>query len=182
MHSSARYPLTLMFVFLFSAMLMAQDNTNATKLSEHPFFKSFIGTWKAEGDLKGADGNIVSVKEEWTGKVSEEGELVIEGTRDINSGGPQKYQWTITHNATTDLYEAVLSNPDDPAHPLRFEGSLTGEPAVLELKAQVGNGGTINVTDTFIGDDHKVFETKVVFVGDTGTVTMEGTLKNEKQP
>lgn len=167
-------------ITLVATCLSLYSEVSSIKLSEHPFFKHFIGSWKAGGDLKAADGNIVTVKEEWTGKISDEGELIIEGTRDINSGGPQKYQWTITHNATTDLFEAVLSNPDDSAHPLRFEGSLTGEPAVLELKAQVGNGGTINVTDAFVGEDHRTFETKVVFVGDTGNITLEGTLKNEK--
>ena len=171
-------------VAFFSAILgicsLLHADAGAEKLSDHSFFKHFIGSWKAGGDLKGADGNIVTVKEEWTGKLGDDGGLVIEGTRDINNGDPQKYCWTITHNATTDLFEAVLSNPDDPGHPLRFEGSITGEPAVLELKAQVGNGGTINVTDTFLGEDHRSFETKVVFIGDTGNVTLEGTLKNER--
>ena len=67
--------------------------------------------------------------------------MLIEGTREIGDSGPQKYRWTITHNPTTDLFEAVQVNPEDQQNAIRFEGNLTGEPPHLELKGQFGNGG-----------------------------------------
>lgn len=156
----------------------AQDKA---KLVEHPFFRALVGEWKSAGELKGADGNVVKVTEEWVGKVSDEGELVIEGTRTVNDNPPSKYRWVITHNPTTDLYEAVQSDVENPQNALRFEGNVTGEPAVLELKAQFsGGGGGVTVTDTFMGEDKKVLETRVVFLKDSGEVNLEGTIRNER--
>lgn len=176
-----RRSIAFAFAVLFSlsgTCLPAQDKA---KLVEHPFFKALIGEWKAAGELKGADGNVVKISEEWVGKVSDEGELVIEGSRTVNDNPPQKYRWAITHNPTTDLYEAVQTDVDNPKNAVRFEGNVTGEPAVLELKAQFGNGGgSVTVTDTFSGADTKVLETKVVFLKDTGEVNLEGTIKNER--
>jgi hypothetical protein len=152
------------------------------KFSEHPFFKHFVGSWKSEGELKSADGNTVKIAEEWTCKISDEGGLVIEGSRSINEQLPSKYEWTITHNPTTDLYEAVqVLDKNNPENTLRFEGSITGEPPVLELKSQFGNGGgSATVTDTFTGEGHDTFESKIVLLKDNGDPNLEGTLKNER--
>jgi hypothetical protein len=165
-------------LILCATSLPAEDKS---KLGEHPFFKHLVGSWKSKGELKSADGSIVKITEEWTCKVNDEGELIIEGTRDINDGGPQRYRWSITHNSTTDLYEAVQANPDDQQNAIRFEGSVTGTPPVLELKAQFGNGGgSATVTDTFTGEGHDSFDTKVVLAKDSGDPNLEGTIKNER--
>lgn len=169
---------TLTLLIVCVATLHAAE---PAKFSEHPFFKHFVGSWKSAGDLKGADGNTITVTEEWTCKISDEGELVIEGTRQFNAGDVQRYRWSISHNPTTDLYEAVQSNPDDQANSMRFEGSVTGEPPVLELKGQFGNGGgSATVTDTFTGEGYDTFDTKVVLLKDDGEVNLEGTIKNER--
>ncbi len=149
--------------------------------ADHPFFKHFVGSWKSAGELKGADGNVVKITEEWTCKISDEGELVIEGTRQMNDGDVQKYRWSITHNPTTDLYEATLANPEDQQNALHWEGNLTGDPPMLELKTQFGNGGgSATVTDSFSGTGHDTFETKVVLLKDNGDPNLEGTIKNER--
>jgi hypothetical protein len=170
--------LAIAFLGLCVASLPAEDKS---KLGEHPFFKHFVGSWKSSGELKAADGNTVKIVEEWTCKVNETGELVIDGTRDINDQGPQKYRWSITHNPTTDLYEAVQGNPDDNQNAMRFEGNVSGTPAVFELKSQFGNGGgSATVTDTFTGDGYDAFDTKIVLANDSGVTTLEGVMKNER--
>jgi hypothetical protein len=162
-------------------MLCAVSAADSPKFSEHPFFKHFIGSWKSAGDLKAADGNIIKITEEWSCKISDEGELLIEGTRVIADNPPQKYLWRITHNPTTDLFEAVQTNPDDPSGTIRFEGNLTGEPPHLELKGDFGNGGgSVAVTDTFTGEGHDAFDTRIVLLKDNGDTNLEGTLKNER--
>lgn len=179
LHSmTVRLLLPVLFVCCAAAAL-ADDKS---KFSEHAFFKHFVGSWKSSGELKGADGNTVKIVEEWTCKISDEGELVIEGTRDINDQGPTKYRWNITHNPTTDLFEAVqVLDTNNPQNTLRFEGTVTGDPPVLELKAQFGNGGgSATVTDTFTGSGHDAFDTKIVLLKDNGDTNLEGTVKNER--
>jgi hypothetical protein len=52
----------------------------------------------------------------------------------------------------------------------------------LELKAVTGNGqSSITVLDSFKGEQKDVIESKVVFTGDAGQTTLEGTIKHEKQ-
>lgn len=172
---------------LFALLVSAAATPDLTadgkpKLSEHAFFKHLIGEWKAEGELKStSDGNTIKIKQEWAGKTSDEGELIIEGTRIVNDGEVQKYRWTITHNPTTDLFEAVQLNPDDAANAIRFEGTVTGTPPALELRAQFGNGGgSLTITDTFTGEGHDLLETKVVALNDAGGINLEGVIKNKR--
>lgn len=149
-------------------------------LSTHAFFKHFIGTWKAAGELKGQDGNKITITEEWTGKVDGENSFLIEGTRTMNSD-TQPFKWTITHNAGTDLFEAVLTGAEA-SQTIRFEGNVSEVNMSLELKAVTGAGDSaITVTDTLQGEAKDVIESKVTFTGEAGQTTLEGTIKHEKQ-
>lgn len=149
-------------------------------LSTHVFFKHFIGTWKAAGELKGENDNLVTITEEWTGKVDGESSFLIEGTRTLNSD-TQPFKWTITHNAGTDMFEAILSGADA-SQTIRFEGNVSEVNLTLELKAVTGNGqSSITVIDSFKGEQKDVIESKVLFTGDAGQTTLEGTIKHEKQ-
>ena len=164
-------------LFLAAFPCLAGPKTN---FATHPFFKQFVGSWKGSGELKGTqDGNTLKVEQEWTCKVSDEGELIVDGFRTVTGlAEKQPYKWSFTHNPTTDLYEVVLSNPGQDQNAIRFEGTLTGDPLVLELKAQFGNGGgSMFVTDSFnaAGD---VMEGKVVFYNDSGGINLEGVIKN----
>jgi hypothetical protein len=52
----------------------------------------------------------------------------------------------------------------------------------LELKALTGNGqSSITVIDSFQGAQKDVIKSKVLFTGDAGQTTLEGTIKHEKQ-
>ncbi len=149
-------------------------------LSTHAFFKHFIGTWKAAGELKGENNNLVTIAEEWTGKADGENGFLIEGTRTLNSD-TQPFKWTITHNAGTDMFEAILSGADA-SQTIRFEGNVSEVNLTLELKAVTGNGqSSITVLDSFKGEQKDVIESKVLFTGDAGQTTLEGTIKHEKQ-
>lgn len=163
----------LLLIFLLATPAWAD-------LSTHAFFKHFIGTWKAAGELKGENDNLVTITEEWTGKVDGENGFLIEGTRTLNSD-TQPFKWTITHNAGTDMFEAILSGADA-SQTIRFEGNVSEVNLTLELKAVTGNGqSSITVLDSFKGEQKDVIESKVHFTGDAGQTTLEGTIKHEKQ-
>jgi hypothetical protein len=149
-------------------------------LSTHAFFKHFVGTWKAAGELKGENDNLVTITEDWTGKADGENNFLIEGTRTMN-GDTQPFKWTMTHNTGTDMFEAILSGPDA-AQTIRFEGAVSEVNLTLELKALTGNGqSSITVIDSFQGAQKDVIKSKVLFTGDAGQTTLEGTIKHEKQ-
>lgn len=148
-------------------------------LSTHAFFKHFIGAWKASGELKGENNNLV-ITEEWIGKVDGDNGFLIEGTRTLN-GDTQPLKWSITHHAGADNFEAVLSGTD-PQQTLRFEGNVSVVNLTLELKTVTGNGqGSITITESFEGDAKDVIKSKVVFTGDAGQVTLEGVIKHQKE-
>lgn len=149
-------------------------------LSTHPVFKNYVGTWKASGELKGENGQITKVVEEWTGKADGETGFLIEGTRTINDD-TQPFKWTITYNAGADSFDAVLGGADG-AQTLRFEGNVSTVNLTLELKAVTGSGQSgITVNESFEGEAKEVILSKVVFTGDAGQTTLEGTIKHEKQ-
>jgi hypothetical protein len=149
-------------------------------LSTHAFFKHFIGTWKAAGELKGENNNLVTITEEWTGKADGENSFLIEGTRTMNSD-TQAFKWTITHNAGTDMFEAILTGADG-SQTIRFEGNVSTVNLTLELKAITGSGSSsITVLDSLQGEAKDVIESKVIFTGEAGQTTLEGTIKHEKQ-
>lgn len=149
-------------------------------LSTHVFFKHFIGTWKAAGELKGENNNLVTITEAWTGKVDGENGFLIEGTRTMN-GDTQPFKWTFTQNAGADMFEAILSGPDT-SQTIRFEGNVSEVNLTLELKSATGNGSSsITVLESFQGEAKDVIESKVTFTGDAGQTTLEGTIKHEKE-
>ena len=149
-------------------------------LSSHAFFKHFIGTWKAAGELKGENNNLVAIAEEWTGKADGENSFLIEGTRTMNSD-TQAFKWTITHSAGTDMFDAILTGADG-SQSIRFEGNVSTVNLTLELKAITGSGSSsITVLDTLQAEAKDVIESKVSFTGDAGQTTLEGTIKHEKQ-
>jgi hypothetical protein len=149
-------------------------------LSTHAFFKHFIGTWKAAGELKGENNNLVTITEEWTGKADGDNSFLIEGTRTMNSD-TQPFKWTITHNAGTDMFEAILTGADG-SQTIRFEGNVSTVNLTLELKAITGSGSSsITVLDSLQGEAKDVIESKVIFTGEAGQTTLEGTIKHEKQ-
>ncbi len=166
-------PLLALLCMLFATPAWAD-------LSTHVFFKHFIGTWKAAGELKGENGNIVTITEEWTGKADGDSGFLIEGTRVLN-GNKEPFKWTITHQAGAGNFEAVLTGVDA-AQTIRFEGNVSEVDLTLELKSITGNGSSsITVLDRFQGEAKDTIESKVTFTGDAGQTTLEGTIKHEKQ-
>jgi hypothetical protein len=147
--------------------------------SAHPFFKHLSGDWQAEGELKGEDGNLLKITETWSGKADAEGSFYFEGTRTVN-GDTQPFKWTMTHNAATDGYEAVMAGADG-SQTLRFEGSFSEVDMVMNYKAITGAGeSSITLQDSFAADTKDTLETKVTFTGDQGQTTLSGTITHKR--
>lgn len=158
---------------LVCASLSAKD------LGTHPVFKHYIGSWKAEGELKG-ENNVITIKEEWTGKTDGDNAFLIECARTIN-GDTQPFKWAITYNEGADSYDATVSGADG-AQMLRFEGRAFEANLTLELKAITGGGqSAITIIDSFKGEARDVLESKVTSTGDAGQTTLEGVIKHQKE-
>ncbi|MDZ4402953.1 hypothetical protein [Prosthecobacter sp.] len=154
-------------------------NLSAKDLGTHPVFKHYIGTWTAEGELKG-ENNVITIKEEWTGKPDGDNAFLIEGTRTIN-GDTQPFKWAIIYNEGADSYDATISGADG-AQMLRFEARASEANLTLELKAITGGGqSAITIIDSFKGEARDVLESKVTSTGDAGQTTLEGVIKHQKE-
>lgn len=146
----------------------------------HFFFRHLIGEWTTEGELKGTDGNVVKLKEEWKAEALGENTLTIEGKRELNENS-QNYKWTITHNPTTGLFEAAHRASDDNSDTQRFEINLSETEMKMEMTAFLGGGNSkIVVVDTFPEKGRDTFEGKVTLTDDSGAVTLSGTLKSTR--
>lgn len=146
----------------------------------HFYFKHLIGSWTTEGELKGADGNVIKLKEEWKAGAAGENSFIIEGKRELN-GNAQNYKWTITRDPATGRFEAALRSDDNNPDTLRFEINFSGEEMKMEMTALTGGGNSkIVLLDTFPEKDRDAFETKVTFTDEKDAVTLSGTLKNTR--
>ncbi|MDZ4289849.1 MAG: hypothetical protein U0984_17930 [Prosthecobacter sp.] len=161
------------------AVLSLASPVRALDFANHAFFKHLIGEWKAEGELKGTDNNLVTITETWTGKADAEGSFYIEGSRTVN-GETQRFKWSITHNAAIDSYEAILTGADD-SQTLRFEGSLSEVTMVMTMKAITGTGGSgVTVEDSFADADRDTLESKVTLTNDQGQTSLEGKITHKR--
>jgi hypothetical protein len=161
------------FCLLIAASVPAKD------LGMNPFFKHYVGNWKAAGELKG-ENSVLDIKEEWTGAAEGDNSFVVKGTRVIN-GDTQPFQWTITYNEGADSYEAILSGAES-SQAIHFEGHVSEVNLTFELKAVTGGGDSgITITEAFAGDAKDVIESKVTFTGDTGQTTLQGVIKHQKK-
>ena len=170
-------------IFGLASLLAIGSVARATDLGQHVYFKHLVGSWKAEGELKGENNNVVKITEEWTGKADADDSFFIEGTRTTN-GDTQPFKWTMTHNPTTDGYEVILTGAEG-SQPIRFEGSLSEVEMTMTFKA-IGNSGGANITmvDSFVDEKKDTLQSKVTLLGDQGQITLEGTIihKREKKP
>jgi hypothetical protein len=144
----------------------------------HFFLKHLVGEWTTEGDLKGADGNIVKLKEEWKAEVVGEDTFVIEGKRQLNDSS-ENYKWTITRNPTTGLFEAAHRASENSPDTQRFEINFSEAEMKMEWNGFLGSGNARAILiDTFPEKDRDTFEGQVTLTDDSGATTLSGTLKN----
>jgi hypothetical protein len=159
--------------------LLLATSLPAKDLGTNPFFKHYLGSWKAAGELKG-ENNVLTITEEWSGSAEGDNAFVIKGTRTIN-GDTQPFQWTITYNEGAESYEATLSGAAG-SQTIRFEGQVSEVNLTFELKAITGSGeSSITITEAFVGEAKDVMESKVTFTGDTGQTTLQGVIKHQKE-
>ena len=154
----------------------AQEKVN---FSEHPFFKLLIGEWKSEGTLDGKDGNTVKMKEEWHGSVSPEGCFLMKGSRTLNED-VQSYQWTISFNPSTGLFEAIHETTTSGGETKRFEASVSEVDLTMELRMNGDGSGAIVVKDSFPKEHHNTLESEVILTDSSGMTTLSGTITHER--
>jgi len=167
------------FIIAFLLSVSIIQAQQPADLGKHLVFKHLIGTWKADGELKGEDNKTVTITEDWKGSAGSDGTFLIDGTRTIN-GETKTFKWTFTHNPATDTYDAVLTGQDGD-QPLRFEASISDVNCTLELKAITGTNSSITVKEEFADEKRNTLTSHVTFTGDAGQVTLEGVITHKKQ-
>jgi hypothetical protein len=149
-------------------------------LAQHPVWKLYLGSWKAEGELKGKDGNTVTLVETWKGTAQGEHGFLIEGERILN-GDKQSFQWRISENPATQTFEALLVG-QDAQQQIRFEANVSDVNFTVELKAVTGAGSNaITVSESFPTEDRKTMESQITFTNEQGDETLGGTVIHQKQ-
>ena len=171
-----RFLLALGFLAVSSGLVFAQQSVD---LSQHVFFKHIVGKWEAVGDLKAADGHVVKVKEEWTGKATSEGEFVIEGKRQIDES-QQTFRWSITRNAAAGNFAGVLTMDGNAAEALQFEMNVSEVNLTADLKAPIGANGSLTLIESFAAEDKNSIKIEVTLVGDGGETNLAGTVIHKR--
>lgn len=153
-------------------------NAQADDLAQHVVFKHYLGKWTAEGELKGENNNLVTIKEDWQGRSDGENTFVLEGTRTVNTD-TQAFKWTFALNPSAGTCEANLTGSDG-SQPLRFEVNISDVNLTLEMKAQTGQTSAITVKEEFTDEKHESMVSHVTFTNDEGNTTLEGDIKHKK--
>lgn len=174
--NSLRRMKSLIALLLLAPLAQAQKPAD---LGKHSVFQHLVGTWKAEGELKGEDNKVVTITEDWKGNASSDGTFSIDGTRTVD-GETKPFKWTFTHNPATDTYETVLTGQDGD-QPLRFEAVISEVNFTIELKAITGTNSAITVKEEFADEKRQTLTSHVTFTGDAGQVTLEGVITHKKQ-
>ncbi|NRB74707.1 MAG: hypothetical protein HRU46_10150 [Verrucomicrobiales bacterium] len=132
--------------FLPLFVIVASVDLCAGELGEHPFFKSITGEWSGEGDLTAADGQVIPVREEWTGAETDEGFFEMSGHR-MMGDDHQEFRWVFSRNAATELIECRYWHTGMDEE-LGFEVQLTEKQA--DLRTPFGEpGGELRISNRF---------------------------------
>ena len=172
----------LLILCVFTGFLILKGSLPAQQkidFVKHLFFKHLIGDWKSQGTLKNAEGKEIKLEEEWTGKVTAEGEFVMEGHRLIDNE-KQDYTWTFIHNTVTGLFEAVHSVAVNEGETKRFEASISEVDLTMELRLTGDGGAAISIKDSFSDADHAILESAVVLTGSRGETNLSGKLVHHR--
>ena len=146
----------------------------------HFFLKHMLGEWTTTGELKGTDGNVIKLKEEWKATVEGDTTMVIEGKRELNDNS-QNYKWTITRNPSTGLFEAAHRASDESPDTQRFEINFSEADMSMEWTGFLGSDNSkVTLVDKFKGTDRDTIEVQVTFMDNSGMTTLSGTLKSER--
>ncbi len=149
-------------------------------LAENFFLKHLVGSWQAEGELDGKDGNKVKITEEWKASVTPENELKMVGSRTINDNS-QTYVWTVTQDAATGVLTAKHEITADTTNTQTFEGLLSEADMSFQLTAFLGsNSSKIVLTDVFKDNDFDTLYSEVIFTDDQGATTLSGPITHKR--
>ncbi len=170
----------LALLFLANTGVAQEKKFDFTK---DPVFQKLLGDWKGEGTLAGSDGTTISIKEEWTGKITESGTLLMSGTRQWNDEMHQ-FSWEFVPNPTTDLIVVAYKASNAGEEPIRFEASVSQADFSIQLKAPIGSQGELVIVNRFVTKGGKVTMVgEVSLKDDTQTETLKGTVTHHhRQP
>ena len=167
------------FLLVFATTLhglSAEDND----IKNHPVLKYFLGSWTGEGELKGKDGNVITIKEEWKGQAASANTLTIEGKHDIN-GDQHGFEWTVIRNAATGAFESNFrpnTNSGDTQH---YEMVFSEADLRVQSTTILPDGNTkLEITETVLGKDHDQIESKITLSDGSGEVLLSGVVKHRK--
>lgn len=163
----------LVIPMFFSAVFVGVAQPGAA--DEIPSYLELIrGDWIGDGELNTAEGEVITIHEEWTAAPSEEGFFALRGTRKMGEED-QEFRWVFQKNAATDLFECEYwhTGMDEP---IRFQAQFQSEG--VDLLANSGDG-EVRVTNSLREDDEIVGE--VLLTNGQGLVTVEGTLVHQRR-
>jgi hypothetical protein len=150
------------------------------QFKDHPFFKHMVGEWACEGELKGADGNVFSFKEEWKGEFVGETTFSATGKRDIN-GQAMNFECTFIRDPATGRIEATQIAKAETAVTERYEVSASADGSKIELTALGDSGNkTLHVVLEFRKSDYALLHSRITASDESGTVVASGELVNKR--
>lgn len=159
----------------------AQAQQKKFDFADDPVFKKLLGDWIGEGSLHGADGETFTIREEWTGKITEGGTLMMSGTRQWNDE-TQQFSWEFAYNAATDLVEVTYKASNAGDQPIRFESSISQADFSIQMKAPIGQQGELLITNRLIEENGEVtLVGDVTLKDDTQKETITGKVTHRKR-
>ncbi len=168
--------ITALLCLLSVLALTAQEKK--VDFKAHPFFKLLAGEWKSEGALTDKDGKVITIAEEWKGRVTDEGTFVMEGSLRIDDK-QQDVRWTFSHNSATDSYVAErveLGGGDSKT----FQVSVSDVTLSMELKALLDGDGAITLKESFADEKHDTLKSEVSVTSATSEIQFSGTVTHKR--
>jgi hypothetical protein len=152
------------------------------QFKDHSFFKHMVGDWTCEGELKGIDGIILKITEQWKGEFLGDNTFQASGNRDID-GRSEEFGWTFIRNPATGSIEATHHDGRNASATDRFEVLVSDDHSKIEMTALgTGPNEKIVVVQEFRKNDHDILHDKVTFTDSSGTAVLSGELVNKRVP
>jgi hypothetical protein len=168
---SMKSPLPFLALFLFGTSAFANP------IADNPAFRDAVGKWTGEGELVSADGNKISVKETWTGEMTETGNFVISGKRFFDQA-EHEFSWEFYANG--DLIEGQMKM-SEPALDVRFEASAVAETRTVTMKIPLTGGGGIMTIVNTLSEDGQTMTGSVEIVDTGGRTTTTGKMTHRRE-
>lgn len=149
----------------------------ANPVSENSVIKLLTGEWTGEGELVDADGHKQPVKETWTGKLTESGNYIMSGKRQLDQQ-EHEFSWEFYPNG--ELIEGQMKI-SEPQLDLRFEVTINEADRSITMKIPTNQSGALMTIVNTISKDGKSISGTVEIADETGKVTSTGKVEHKKK-